>query len=112
MIGYCPMRSPHETGKNWPEILIFGHQVTREHLVSLQGLLPGLHLAQQRSFAAQNSLQTKDSCQSSSGQGSLSRGRDFARQRWPFGQHKLTVCHWLGPPCPGPCVGFAGGLAL
>jgi len=42
----------------------------------------------------------------------LRRGRDFARQRWPFGQHKLTVCHWLGPPCPGPCVGFAGGLAL
>ena len=42
----------------------------------------------------------------------LRRRRDFARQRWPFGQHKLTVCHWLGPPCPGPCVGFAGGLAL
>ena len=22
----------------------------------------------------------------------LRRGRDFARQRWPFGQHKMTVC--------------------
>ena len=25
-------------------------------------------------------------------QGPLRRSRDFARRRWPFGQHKMTVC--------------------
>src|SRR6185312_13398734 len=30
----------------------------------------------------------------------LSRGRDCARQRWPFGQHKVTVClvAWTAVP--------------
>ena len=72
---------------------------------------PGASLACHFARAIANKLSEVDP-QAASDQGSLRRGRDSARQRWPFGQHKLTVCHGLGPPCPGPCVGFAGGLAL
>ena len=36
------------------------------------------------------SLKTQDNSHSPSDQGSLRRSRDFARQRWPFGQFHLT----------------------
>ena len=30
----------------------------------------------------------------------------------PSGSTKSRPASWLGPPCPSPCVCFAGGLAL
>ena len=44
-------------------------------------------------------------CQSLSDQGSLRRRRDFARQRWPCGQHKIAVWRLAPTAAPRiPCV--------
>jgi hypothetical protein len=43
-----------------------------------------------RQTATHSSLKTQDNSQRPSDQASLSRGRDFARRRWPFGQFRLT----------------------
>ena len=47
-------------------------------------------LNRRRQTATQRCLKTQDKSQRPSDQGSLRRGRDFARQRWPFGQFHLT----------------------
>src|SRR6185437_851140 len=54
----------------------------------------------QRQTAAQRSLKTHDKSQRPRDQGSLRRRRDCARQRWPFGQHKITAClvAWTAMP--------------
>ena len=59
---------------------------------------------------AKRSLKTQDNSQRSSDQGSLRRGRDFARQRWPFGQFHLTraggFVGWAGCPATSSACGI------
>ena len=60
--------------------------------------------------ATERSLKTQDNSQRSSDQGSLRRGRDFARQRWPFGQFHLTSAGgfvgWAGCPATSSACGI------
>ena len=63
-----------------------------------------------RPTATQGSLKTQDNSHRSSDQGSLRRGRDFARQRWPFGQFHLTraggFVGWAGCPATSSACGI------
>ena len=42
----------------------------------------------------------------------LRRSRDFARRRWPFGQHKIAVCRVAPTAAPDPSRQSADGCAL
>ena len=54
---------------------------------------------------AKGGLKTQDNCQRPNDKGSLRRRRDFARQRWPCGQHKIAVWRLAPTAAPRiPCV--------
>jgi hypothetical protein len=56
---------------------------------------------------------TQDNRMSFGHQGSLRRSRDFARRRWPFGQHKMAVCRVAPTAAPRiPSRQSADGCAL